>query len=156
MLLRVALLVAGLFVLPAFAEEPKPMVSLLLTGASATRRDTDTLFRCDAVLDNAMGRDLTVRSTFSSPFDGLELVVTTKEGKVLAQQPYIHHQSPYAPPGREFPVKQGNTKQTLVFPIQDLPGDIKTLKVRLVGTLPGSTYQRIVSSETLEIPVKAE
>jgi hypothetical protein len=156
MLLRGVLVLPVLFVLPAFAVEPKPMVSLLLTGASATRRDQDTLFKCDAVLDNATGRDLTVRSGFYSPFDGLELVVTTKEGKVLAQQPYIHHQSPFTPEGREFPVKQGNTKQTLVFPIQDFPGDIKTLKVRLVGTLPGSTYQRIVSSETLEIPVKAE
>jgi hypothetical protein len=139
---------------PALADESKPTVSLLLSSASAERDEHDTLFRCEVLLDNATGKELTVRSNFSSAFDGLELVVTTREGKTLAQQPYTWHQSPFAPPGRDFTLKQGSTTATLVFPIRDLPGDVKVLKVRLVGTLPGSAYRRILSTETVEVKVK--
>jgi len=39
----------------------------------------------------------------------------------------------------------------LVFPMPALPRDLKTVKVRLAGTLPGSSYQRILSTETLEV-----
>ena len=46
-----------------------------------------------------------MRSNFGSVFDGLELVVTTAEGKVVAQQGYTFHQAPFAPPGRRFPLK---------------------------------------------------
>jgi len=135
-------------------QEGKPAVSLLLSKATAERREQDTLFRCDAVLDNATGNDLTVRSNFSSVFDGLELVVTTTEGKILAQQGYTWHQSPFAPPGRSFKLKQGPTQGALGFPLRDLPVETKTLKVRLVGTLPGSDYRHILSSETLEVKIK--
>jgi hypothetical protein len=62
--------------------------------------------------------------------------------------------SAFAPPGREFPVKKGETKGTLVFPIPGLPNDADSLKIRLVGTLPGSGYERILLSETLAIKVK--
>src|SRR6266849_3901454 len=98
---------------PAVAEESKPAVSLILSKASAERDEHDTTFRCAAVLDNATGKDLSVRSSFSSAFDGLELVVTTKEGKTLAQQLYTFHQSPFAPPSRDFTLKQGSTEATL-------------------------------------------
>jgi hypothetical protein len=139
---------------PSFARGTKPAVSLLLSKASAERREHDTLFRCDLLLDNTTNKDLTVRSNFSSVFDGLELVVTTHEGKLLAQQGYTFHQSPFAPPGRDFTLKQGTTKGTLVFPIGELPREVKILKVRLVGVLPGSEYRRILSSETIEVTVK--
>src|SRR5262245_13867021 len=103
---------------PSRADEPKPAVSLLLPKASAEQNELDTLFRCEVVLDNATGKDLTVRSQFSSAFDGLELVVTTAEGKMLAQQPYTFHQAPFAPPERDFILKQGKTAATLKFPIR--------------------------------------
>ena len=35
-----------------------------------------------------------------------------------------------------------------------LPAGVKAVKVRLVGTLPGSDYRRILSSDTLGIEVK--
>jgi hypothetical protein len=149
-----------LFVLPilcafsVFAQEAKPVVSLILTGASAKQWPQEIHFHCDAVLDNATGKNLTVRSNFASAFDGLELVVTTRDGKVLAQQGYTWHQSPFTSEGRDFPVKQGITKGDLVFPIRDLPANVKTFKVRLVGTLPGSGHERILSSETIEVTVK--
>src|SRR5262245_46502362 len=138
---------------PAIGQEDKPLVSILLSKASAERTEHHILFCCDAILDSAAREDLTVRSGFSSAFDGLELVVTTPDGKLLAQQGYTHHQSPFST-GRTFPLKPGRTEKTLVFPIHDLPAEVKSLKVRLVGTLPGSEYRRILSSETLEIKVK--
>jgi hypothetical protein len=131
----------------------EPAVSLLLHKASAERWEQDVLFRCEVALDNATGRDLAVRSSFLSVFDGLEIVVTTPEGKVLVQRTFTFHQSPFST-GRLFPLNQGKTAGTLVFPIGGLPGDVRALKVRLVGTLPGSSYERILSSETLAVEVK--
>ena len=136
------------------ADEPEPTVSLILSKVSAERSKPDTLFRCEVRLDNTTGKDLSVRSNFSSVFDGLELVVTNQAGKTLARQPYIWHQAPYAPPGREFTLKKGATTGTLVFPLRVVPGDPKGVKVRLVGTLPGSAFQRILSTETIEVKIK--
>jgi hypothetical protein len=140
--------------LGAPADDDKPAVSLILSKATAKRGELDTVFRCEAVLDNALGKDLTVRTNFSSVFDGLELVVTNKDGKILAQQPYIWHQAPFSPPGRKFMLKRGTTAATLVFPLRDFPKDAKVVKVRLVGTLPESKYPRILSTETIEVKVE--
>jgi hypothetical protein len=123
----------------ANGDDRKPAVSLLLSKASAERSKRYVLFRCDAVIDNATGKDLTVRSNFNSVFDGLELVVTTPDGEVLAQQGYTYHQSPVSL-GKSFTLKQGRTERALVFPIGEISSEAKTLKVRLVGTLPGSDY----------------
>jgi hypothetical protein len=134
-----------------------PAVSLLLNKASAEQLDKeDILFRCEVELDNATGRDLTVKSMFFSAFDGLQVVVTTPEGKVLAQQGYTFHQSPYTAPGRDFILKQGKNPRELKFPIVGLPKDARTYKVRLVGTLPKSGYDHILSSETLVVEVKKD
>ena len=152
-LLTVAASVAGACT-ASLAADPEPAVSLLVHKVSAERWEQHIHFHCEMALDNATGRELAVRSNFTSVFDGLEIVVTTPEGKVLAQQGYCFHQSPFASRGRVFPLKQGKTAGTLVFPIRGLPGDVRTLKVRLVGTLPGSSYERILSSETLEVEVK--
>ena len=139
------------------AAVPNPAVSLILSKATVERHAPDILFRCEVVLDNATGRDLSVQSNFSSIlFDGLELVVTTKDGKTLAQQPYVYHQAPFSPDGRKGTLKQGSTPRTLVFPIRDLPGDAMTVKVRLVGHLPGSDYRRILSTETIEVDLQAK
>src|SRR5215510_8054003 len=148
---RIILLVAGMASAcrTAVPAEPVPAVSLRLEKGSAERWEKDVLFRCEVDLDNALGHDLVVRSNFGPVFDGLELVVTTTDGKVIAQQAYTFHQAPFAPPGRTFALKQGKTAGTLVFPISDLPEDARSLKVRLVGTLPGSGHERILSSETL-------
>jgi hypothetical protein len=129
-------------------------VSLLLNKVSAERRGRDIYFTCEVTLDNEVGRELAVRSNFFSAFDGLEIVVTTPEGKVLAQQGYSFHQSPFTATGRIFPLKKGKTTGTLLFPVGGLPADVRALKVRLVGTLPGSGYERILSSETLAVEVK--
>src|SRR4051812_43732940 len=90
----------GAFADSSFAGEQKPMVSLNLSKPLADRAANRTWFRCEAILDNSTGRDLTVRSHYNSAFDGLELVVTTKDGKILAQQRYTDHQSPISPKER--------------------------------------------------------
>ena len=81
------------------AADPAPAVSLLLTKGTGERWEKDVHFRCEVTLDNTLGRDLAVRTNFGSVFDGLELVVTTAESRVVAQQGYTVHQSPFAPPG---------------------------------------------------------
>ncbi|HEY1189871.1 MAG TPA: hypothetical protein VGE74_19635 [Gemmata sp.] len=136
------------------AEEPAPVVSLLIAEVTATRDGKDTYIDCKATLDNATGRDLTVRSMYFSAFDGLEVVVTDTEGKVLVQQAYDEHQSVFSFKGRDFPVKKGKTTKELRFPVRGLPEDARSVRVRLVGVLPESRYTRILSSETLAVEVK--
>lgn len=158
MVTRLALGIAVLAILSvsdrmAMGQEQKPVVSLLLSKATVERLGHDILFRCEAVLENALGKDIAARSNFSSVFDGLELVVTTSDGKILAQQHYTYHQSPQSE-ADTYTLKPGRTSKTLNFPIRDLPAEVKTLKVRLVGTLPKSDYKRILSSETLDIQLK--
>jgi hypothetical protein len=159
MLTRCGLVPLSLVVLaplggPLPVEELKPAVSLVLSKTSAERREQDVLFRCEALLDNATGRGLTVRSNFYSVFDGLELVVTNREGRTLAQQAYTAHQSPFTPHGRGFALRKGATAGALVFPVRGLPGGVKAVKVRLVGTLPGSGWDRILSTETIQLNIK--
>ena len=78
------------------AAGPEPAVSLLLQKASAERWEKEIFFRCDLALENDTGRELAVRSHFFLAFDGLELVVTALEGKVLSQPGYTFHQSPFS------------------------------------------------------------
>ena len=138
---------------PAIADDQKPAVSLILAKASAETSSQGYLFDCQAVLDNATGKELAVRTNFYSVFDGLEVVVTNADGKVLAQQGYIYHQSPRTSSGRSLTLAQGRTNAGLVFPIVELPSNVKSFKVRLIGTLPGSDYLRILSSETIAVKV---
>ena len=137
----------------AIAEDQKPAISLILAEASAEISSQGYFFACEAILDNASGKELGVRTNFYSVFDGLEVVVTNAGGKVLAQQAYIYHQSPHSSSGRRLVVAQGRTRRGLVFPIVDLPSNAKSFKVRLVGTLPGSDYSQILSSETIVVKV---
>lgn len=136
------------------AAAPDPSVSVLLREVAAERSEHVIHFQCEVKLENGTGRDLNVRSNFHSAFDGFEIVVTDLEGRVLVQREYTFHQSPFTPLSREFALKQGLTAATLIFPIENLPENDQSFKVRLVGTLPGSGYERILSSETLNVEVK--
>jgi len=136
----------------AHGGDLRSTVSLILTKATAERLANDTLIRCEIRLENETDSDLTVRSNFTSAFDGLEIVVTTVDGKTLAQQSYAFHQSPFSM-GRDFLLKKGTTTATIGFPISDFSRDVTEIKVRLVGTLPGSSYKRILSTETLTVKI---
>jgi hypothetical protein len=133
-----------------YANDDKAGVSLMLSNVSAERDPQDTLFHCEVTIDNHTGKEITVTSNFHSAFDGLELVVTNVHGKVLKQQPYTSHQSPFASDGREFVLKRGKTKKSIVFPVRSFGMVGQSLKVRLVGTLPGSSYKRILSTDTIK------
>ena len=131
----------------------KRFVSLILAKASAERRPSGLVVRCEAILENATGQTVTGSFQYLSLFDLVEVVVTTKDGKTLAQQPYFYN-SPLSLP-RRFELKPGKNSDSLVFTLTD--GVLKNLsefRIRLVGTLPGSEYKRILSSETLEVEVK--
>ena len=140
---------------PSLADDLKPAVSLFLSKVSV-ERGASTRFGCEVVLDNATGKALVVRSCCGSAFDGLQLVVTTKEGKALVQQTYSFSKSPFASE-RECPLKQGRTTATLWFPVRrDLLEDAEVVRVRLVGMLVGREYQHILSTETIEVEVKEQ
>ena len=132
------------------ADEKNPGVSLMLSKVAALRDSKGTVFHCQVTIDNHTGKEIAVTSNFFSVFDGLELVVTNIDGKVLKQQPYTSHQSPFASDGREFVLKRGKTKKSIVFPVRSFGMVGQSLKVRLVGTLPGSSYKRILSTDTIK------
>ena len=136
----------------ASAADPDPAVSLLLHKVAAERWEQEILFRCEVALDNATGGDVTVRSTFHSAFDGLEIVVTTPDGKVLAQQRYTAHQSPYTPAGRAFVLKQGNT--TIAFVTIDCIGfmydELQRIREELAATGTKISYVVMNSSHVHE------
>src|SRR4051794_4090018 len=95
------------------AAGPREQVRLTLSGASAERYEGEVVFRCDAALVNDTDAVLTVRSNFSSAFDGLHLVVLGPDGRRLVQQSYSRHQSPSSPDGRLFPLGRGANRKTL-------------------------------------------
>jgi hypothetical protein len=148
-----AFIAAGIWVTASPAEDPQPLVHLLISKVTAETSGRATVVTCEAIIDNASGSDLNVRSSFISAFDGLEIVVTNSEGKVLEQRLRTEHLAVNRLRGKDFPLKQGKTVEELRFPLYNLPEDTRSLRVRLVGTLPGSSYKRILSSETLTVEI---
>ena len=139
----------------------KPDVSLILSKASAERLTpspplkSQVLISCEVMVNNQTGKTLKVTSDRGSAYDALEIVVTRSDGTILAQQPY----------GDQFglgtfslfELRDGKNTKTLVFPIADaVPSDLDVIKVRLVGTLPGSGYKRIISSYTFEVKIPSK
>jgi len=157
--LTVALAIGGPGNGDARAEEPKPPVVLDLVRATAERLDGGgVLFWCEATLRNASGAELQVRTNFSSVFDGVDLLVLGNSGETLHRQPYVFHQSPYSFHGRNLPLKAGETRETLRFPVLDLPGDLRSARILLAGVLPGSERSgRLRSgSVTVAIPIRTD
>jgi hypothetical protein len=150
----VVLLVGGAWTAVASADPPEVLVKLTLNKAAAERRTDDVLFECEATLDNATGRALNVRTSFFSAFDGVEIVLFDARGKKLRVQPYTFHQSPFAVDGTQ-PLEVGKTTKRLVFPVSGLPADVKTFRVCLIGTLPGSAYNPgLLLSDLVEVTLK--
>ena len=65
------------------SDENDSGISLQLSQVSAEHRSNDTIFRCQVAIDNDTKKDITVTSNFYSVFDGLELIVTNTDGKIL-------------------------------------------------------------------------
>jgi hypothetical protein len=138
----------------AEADETCGTVSLSVSTASAERFEVDTVFTFEATLHNDTGKDLEVRTTFSGLFDGLSLEVKTTKGEALVMQSYTHHQSPFAPPGRVFTLKQGKTTATIAFPVRDFPADVREVEVLLSGHLPGHGERYKLATKPLSLKIK--
>jgi hypothetical protein len=150
-----ACVIAFAFVLladTALAQKEAGFASLILTSVSAERNSDEVTFTCGLKIDNETGADLAVQSSFRTPFGDLELVVTDLKGKVLSQQPHSYHLSAMHKERRPVTLKRGETETKLRFEIVGFPRD-EIVKVRVVGTFPGSAYKRICSSETIEVSI---
>lgn len=130
-----------------------PAIVISLERASATREEHGIHFRCEASIVNRTGAPLHVTTNFSSPFDGLEIVVTSEDGKELARQAYIHHQSPFAE-NQRVPLPAGVTTQTLVFPIAELTNVTGPVHVKLAGGLPGTSLRSGLLSNEVEAVIE--
>lgn len=138
---------------PANADD-KPKVSLILSKATALR-DTNAYFGCEFVIENSTGKEVKVQSNFYSAFDWLKVIVTTKDGKVLAQQSQTLHQSPRAEKS-EFLIKNGRTSDKVGIVVPNFPKDVSVVKIRLVGTLPDNEKMHKLETEAIEIEVKSK
>ncbi len=139
----------------AQAERSGPPVVIAIDNVSATRGEGGLLITCEATLFNRTGAPLPVTTNFSSPFDGLEIVVRSEEGRELARQAYIHHQSPSAEDQR-IPVAPGPTTQTLRFPIAELNDVSGTVHVKLAGGLPGTGIRGGLLSNEVDVVIGNE
>jgi hypothetical protein len=128
-------------------REPNATVTLCVSQVTVERLENDLLFVCQAVIDNATGAELTVKSNYSSAFDGLSLVVIDEKGRRLAVQPYLHHQSVVSLEPRSFLLAKGKNCRELTFPVPGLPKDRREYRVLVLGTLPGSEYNRTLCSD---------
>jgi hypothetical protein len=150
-LLAISLVIFGIYPDRLMADEN--VVSLMLSKSTAERGEPYTTFKCEVTLNNEFKKDLVVLSHFGSAFDGIELVVTSTEGKTLYQISSTYYLAPGAEEMR-VPVKPGISSKTLVFSVPQIPNELKTVKVRLVGILPKCDYERILSTETLVVEIK--
>ncbi|MBK8259086.1 MAG: hypothetical protein IPK82_41320 [Polyangiaceae bacterium] len=110
-------------------------------------------FNCEVELENNSGKPLDVVSNFTSPFDGLTLVVLSRDGKELARQNYTFHQSPQAE-NRQFALNIGRTQAKLTFPIdaQSLnEARGSQVQVQIAGGLPGTAYTSLGTSNTVTV-----
>ncbi len=122
------------------SEVPAPPVSVELHKASLLRlHGGETLVRCSATLTNTTGKPIVTKTNFTSPFDGLSVVVRRPGGDEIARQSYVYHQSPFSP-ANEVPLPSGGATRDIVFPIVGLPSDATRVEVRLEGGLFGTSY----------------
>ena len=99
-------------------HKPGGYLSLILSGASAERDSDIVTFHCDVVLENSTGSEIQVVSHFGAQLDGIDLVVTDDEGRILAQQPFTYHQSPIYREATRVAIEEG---QNLLDPFLPRP-----------------------------------
>ena len=133
---------------------PGPPIALAIERASAENTAHGLHVSCDAVLQNDTGAPIEVRTNFASVFDGVSVVVSRESGEELSRRAYIHHQSPYSPGDRPIPLQIGSTRQSLLFPIDGLRVDSRSVRVKLVGGLPGTTFTGGLVSNELQVTVR--
>jgi hypothetical protein len=139
------------------SAEPAPApVAIELASAGALRQSGGGLLvRCNATLINRTGDALQVRTSFNSPFDGIELVLADAAGAEILRWAYIRHQSPFSE-GTDRPLPPGETTRTLNFPIDGFRGPFEGVRARLEGGLPGTPYDTGLRSESVPLRVSAD
>jgi hypothetical protein len=119
--MRIALVTCIVIVAAGCTSRPLGDVLLTIQDASARQEPEYLDVTCTAVLNNRTASSLVVTSVFYSAFDGLRLIVSSEDGKRLAEQPYVLHQSPSSIPGRPFVLPSGCTTQRMTIPVFKLP-----------------------------------
>jgi hypothetical protein len=79
-------------------------------------------------------------------------LVLGESGEKLHQQPYVYHQSPYSFHGRDPPLKTGETREELRFPV-DLLKDTRSVRLLLVGVLPGCDRSGLLCSGSVVVAI---
>jgi hypothetical protein len=142
------------FTAPVPAEEPKkPDLDLTLTKATAERSGRLVLIDCHVLLENNTGKELAVRSAFSSPYDAMTIVIRDARGKLIRQQGLAYHKSPFALPGRLYPIDKGENKEKLGFPVE-LPADVKQIRVMIYGVLPDSGHEDLLLTDVVPVTIE--
>ena len=147
-------LAATLAPVPAGQLPELPRVDITLTEATTIPNGEYTVFDLRVEVDNRAGRELKVRSNFTSPLDALVLVVRDEKGKELRRMVVSGHKSPYAPPGRLFPIPAGKSRHELRVPVE-LPAGVRAVRVMLYGTLPESGVDGILLTDVVPVAVQA-
>lgn len=146
-------LAAALMCPEATRSQPVPTVDLKVELAQAWPIDGAIMFQCLAALINDTGKALEVKTCYTSPYDGLWLVVLDAKGNVLHRQAHTSHQSPQRPDPAPVPLFKGTTRADLRFQIKDLPKGVDTYQILLVGDLPGSGHHGILCSNLVSVTV---
>jgi hypothetical protein len=139
------------------SEKPSGYVSMVLSSASFAPEGSHFQMLCKVTLVNDTGKDLIVESGYDGPsiHDSIELVITNKNGIVQHQQGYGYDKNPkFSNTPNKVTLARGATESLISFSLFDVESLPNIVKVRLVGTLPGSGYSRICSSETVEVTVR--
>jgi hypothetical protein len=150
---RLGMIALAMLQLAACASPPNDGVSLSITSATAQRKPDMLDIWCDAALDNHTDAPLVVTSNGSSAFDGLTLLVRDVNDRLLAQQSFLFHQSPDRE-GKHFTLRVGRNTHHMGFPLFTLTNAPSTLRLQLVGTLPGSGYHTGLTSQVFRVTVK--
>jgi len=129
-------------------------VSLTILDASVKREAEYLDVACTAAIENRTGSYLTVTSSFFSAFDGLSLLVTSDDGKLLATQGYAMHRSPSTVEGRPFVLTLGRTTQEMRIPVFALTNAPDRIGLQLVGHLPHSSFTSGLTSGVVRVAVK--
>ena len=145
-------LAAALAPVPVGQLAEPPRVDLALSEVTTAPNGPHTLFDLRVEVDNRTGRELQVRSNFTSPLDAFVLVVRDGKGKELTRTLVSAHKSPFAPPGRQFTVPAGKSRHELRVPV-DLPADVRGVRVMLYGTFPESGVDGLLLTDVLPVTV---
>lgn len=126
--------------MPTPREGEAAGLSLHLHAARLEPMENGTFVHCDVRWENETGAPLEGDTCCGGgAFDGLSVVLLDAEGRELARQSHLYHQSPVAE-AIPFTLPPGTTHETLVFPVDDFPEGVA--QVRIEGGLLGNDEHR--------------